>query len=126
MKGYLIIILLLFSGCVYQIDYNPLDYTPIEHDIIYVKPRTEYVYIPRYRPRPLYFYAGWWYDEPYTYITYRDIRGRVAPRKIPKSLMQDIEKKMKEHKPPRMRMPQRIPNKDRVRNRKRTRRNGRI
>lgn len=115
--------LLLFSGCVpvYQIDYHPLDYTPIDTEpIIHIRPGIEYVYIPRYRPRPLYFYAGRWYDEPHTHIIYRDIRGRISPKKIPKRIMEDIERRMKRNRPPA------IPYKHRMKIRKRTKRHGRV
>jgi len=80
------------TGCVPV--YHPIDAI----DIYDHSNRLEVVYVPRYVPRSMYYYDGWWYDEPYTYITYQDIRGRIYPRKIPKRLMGNIEQRMKERK----------------------------
>ena len=91
---FLVLILFFLTSCVpvhyhhYQLDYEPIDIRQHNRDI-------EVVYIPEYRPRPLYYYNNWWYDEPYTYITYENFRGRISPRKIPKSVVRDVEQKMK-------------------------------
>ena len=81
------------SGCVPVINHRPipLRYEPID-TIIRVDGRIEYVYVPRFRPRPMYRWDGIWYDEPYRYIPYQDLRGRVSPRRIPKRLYDKIER----------------------------------
>ena len=83
----------LTGGCVPVIYHRPIPprYEPID-TIITVDGYVEYVYIPRYRPRPMYQWDGMWYDEPYRYIPYQDVRGRIAPRRIPKRLYDKIEK----------------------------------
>ena len=84
----------LTGGCVPVIYHRPIPprYEPIDSMTNY-RSRVEYVYVPRYRPRPLYYWNGMWYDEPHTHIIYQDVRGRVSPRKIPKRIMRDIERK---------------------------------
>ena len=117
-RKFLFIIMLLFSvtSCV------PV-YQPIDAIDIYEQKRVEVVYVPQYRPSPLYFYNGWWYDEPYTYITYQDLRGRIYPRRIPKSIMRDIDRRMLKKTRPtiiRPRPKQISPQKNRIIIRKRT------
>ena len=84
----------VFGGCVpvYHYRHPPLHYEPIDSNTIRIEGHVEYVYIPRYRPRPMYHWDGMWYDEPYRYIPYQDVRGRIAPRKIPKRLYDKIER----------------------------------
>lgn len=94
----------------------PPRYEPIDSMTNY-RGRVEYVYVPRFRPSSMYYWDGMWYDEPYTYIVYQDVRGRVAPRRIPKRIMRNIEKQ----RPVKPITPQRSYNKDRDRNRERIR-----
>ena len=84
---YFFIFLIFMGGCVPVMEYN----YPV--DAIIIHEPMEYVYVPRYRPRPLYYWNGMWYDEPHTHIIYQDVRGRVSPRKIPKRIMRDMERK---------------------------------
>ena len=79
-----LILIFNISGCVPVIyhQYEPIDVIDIYYNPI---PQREIVYIPRYKPRPLYQYNNFWYDEPYTRMLYMDLQGRVAPRKIPNS-----------------------------------------
>ena len=88
---FLVIFLMLLlntTGCVPVIyEHHHLEYEPIDAIDIYRIPirHPEVVYIPRYKPRHLYQYNNFWYDEPYTRMLYMDLQGRVAPRKIPNS-----------------------------------------
>lgn len=87
---YLLCVSFLF-GCVPVYHYRHQHYLePI--DSIIIQEQIEYVYIPRYRPKPMYHWNGMWYDEPYRYIPYQDVRGRIAPRKIPKRIYDKIER----------------------------------
>ena len=114
----IIILLAIFlSGCVpvYQYHYRDLEYRPID---IHDRPLDIYdsrhhgiinVYVPRYRPPIMYRYSGVYYSEPYTTMMYRDVQGRVSPRKIPNSVVKKIHR---EHSVPR-RAPQNIVKKQR-------------
>ena len=105
----IIILLAIFlSGCVpvYQYYYRDLEYKPIDmHD----RPLDIYdsrhhriinVYVPRYRPPIMYRYNGVYYSEPYTTMMYRDVQGRVRPRKIPNSVLRKIHRSHQVHPPP--------------------------
>ena len=108
----------LTGGCVPVIYHRPIPprYEPIDSMTNY-RSRVEYVYVPRFRPKPMYYWDGMWYDEPYTYIVYQDVWGRVTPRKIPRRIMKNIERQ----RPQKFITPQRRPvrNNDRNRIRKR-------
>ena len=83
----------LTGGCVPVIYHRPIPprYEPIDSMTNY-RSRVEYVYVPRFRPKPMYYWDGMWYDEPYTYIVYQDVWGRVTPRKIPRRIMRNIDR----------------------------------
>ena len=93
------------SGCtpvnVYR--YNDFEYRPIDVIDIYERPPRVYVheiaYIPKFRPMKLYHFNGMWYDEPYTRMLYQDVNGRVRPRRIPRSIIREIDKRMKIRRP---------------------------
>ena len=110
------------SGCVPVIYHRPIPLRYESIDTIIIDGRIEQVFIPRYRPRPMYYWDGFWYDEPYTYISYRDLRGNTTPRRIPKRIMKDIDHKVRKAPEKPKQLPQNLPNKDRVRNRRRTQR----
>ena len=83
-------IILLFPlfiiGCItpsYQYDW--WEYEPIDSNIHYPINRPQLVYIPRYRPKPLYLYENYWYSEPYTVVIYEDSTGYRLRRKVPNS-----------------------------------------
>ena len=82
----------VLGGCVPVYYRHPSHYEPIDSNSIRIEGHVEYVYIPRYRPKPMYHWNGIWYDEPYRYIPYQDVRGRITPRKIPKRLYDKIER----------------------------------
>ncbi len=87
-KYFMIFLLFFMSGCVpvyYQIDSKFIDIREYDRNV-------EIVYVPNYRPRPMYYWNGMWYDEPYRYIPYQNLRGHVAPRKIPKRIYDQIER----------------------------------
>ena len=94
----------VFVGCVpvYYYRHTPLHYEPIDSNMIRIDGHVEYVYVPRYKPKPMYYWDGFWYDEPYTYISYRDLRGNTAPRRIPKRIMRDIDHKTTNSQPRKM------------------------
>jgi len=101
MKLYWIILpLILLLGCTttpYQ--YYELEYEPLEFYDYPLSPGVN-VYIPRHRPYPLYRFDGFYYDEPYTYMLYREQNGRVRPRKIPNSVLRKIHRSHQVHPPP--------------------------
>ena len=80
-----IFLLPFLIGCVtssYQ--YEWWEYEPIDYNIHH-KVSPEYVYIPRYRPKPLYLYENYWYSEPYTIVIYEDSTGYRLRQKVPNS-----------------------------------------
>ena len=114
----LVVSMFLTGGCVPVIYHRPIPprYEPIDSMTNY-RSRVEYVYVPRFRPKPMYYWDGMWYDEPYTYIVYQDVWGRVTPRKIPRRIMKNIERK----RPQKFITPQRRPVRSNDRNRIRKR-----
>ena len=111
-----IVFLLIGCGPVYRYQYKELDYIPTE---IYNKPLDMYdyrhreiinVYVPRYRPLTMYSYGGIYYSEPYTTVLYRDLNGRVGPRKVPDSVLRKMHR---QHNPSPRTAPQNIIKKQR-------------
>ena len=93
-------LIILLTGCgVATYQYPELEY---KHYEIYDYPPYPAVpvYIPRHRPYPLYRFDGFYYDEPYTYMLYREKNGRVRPRKIPNSILRKIHQSHQVHPPP--------------------------
>ena len=86
MFRFIFLLPLLISGCVtpaYQYDW--WEYEPIDSNIHYPINRPQLVYIPRYRPRPLYLYESVWYSEPHTIVIYEDSTGYRLKQKVPNS-----------------------------------------
>ena len=71
--GFCILLLpILIAGCVITPAYELWEYNTIAYNIHHKSIDPEYVYIPRYRPRPMYLYERIWYAEPYTILIYED------------------------------------------------------
>ena len=85
--GILIVFLsILFTGCVVETyQYDRWEYQPIDYNTRHPFIRPELVYIPKYRPRPLYLYENIWYSEPYTIVIYEDGSGYKSRQKVPNS-----------------------------------------
>ena len=75
---------LLIAGCITPAyHYEWWEYEPIDYNIHHKVLTPEYVYIPRYRPKPLYIYENLWYSEPYTIVIYEDDSGYRSRQKVP-------------------------------------------
>lgn len=96
----IIILLLVLSSCVpvYQYHYRDLEYIPFD---IHDRPINIYdyryrdvinVYVPKYRSPAMYRYNGVYYTEPYTTMMYRDVQGRLGPRRVPNSVVKKIHR----------------------------------
>ena len=85
--GFIMLLLpILFTGCVTSLyQYEWWEYEPIDYNIHHKVITPEYVYIPRYKPKPLYLYENFWYSEPYTIIIYEDSTGYRLRQKVPNS-----------------------------------------
>ena len=86
MFNIILLLPLFIVGCItpaYQ--YEWWEYEPIDSNIHHPINRPELVYIPRYRPRPLYLYENFWYAEPYTVVIYEDDSGYRLRQKVPNS-----------------------------------------
>ena len=86
MFNIILLLPLFIIGCItpaYQYDW--WEYEPIDSNIHYPINRPELVYIPKYRPRPLYLYENFWYAEPYTIVIYEDDSGYRSRQKVPNS-----------------------------------------
>ena len=84
MFNIILLLPLFIIGCItpaYQYDW--WEYEPIDSNIHYPINRPELVYIPRYKPKPLYFYENFWYAEPYTIVIYEDDSGYRVRQKVP-------------------------------------------
>ena len=84
MFNIILLLPLFIIGCKtpsYQ--YDQWEYEPIDSNIHYPINRPELVYIPRYKPKPLYFYENFWYAEPYTIVIYEDDSGYRVRQKVP-------------------------------------------
>ena len=84
MFNIILLLPLFIIGCItpsYQ--YDQWEYEPIDSNIHYPINRPELVYIPRYKPKPLYFYENFWYAEPYTIVIYEDDSGYRVRQKVP-------------------------------------------
>ena len=81
-----IFLLPLLIGCAtstYQYDW--WEYEPVDYNMHRPINRPQLVYIPRYRPRPLYMYKNVWYSEPHTIVIYEDPTGYRLKQKVPNS-----------------------------------------
>ena len=84
--GFCILLLpILIAGCVITPAYELWEYNTIDYNIHHKSIDPEYVYIPRYRPRPMYLYERIWYAEPYTILIYEDSTGYKIRQKVPNS-----------------------------------------
>ena len=86
MFNIILLLPLFIIGCItpaYQYDW--WEYEPIDSNIHHPINRPELVYIPRYRPRPLYLYESVWYSEPHTIVIYEDSTGYRLKQKVPNS-----------------------------------------
>ena len=80
--GFIMLLLpILITGCVV----STYQYEAIDYNTLHPNLQPEFVYIPRYRPRPMYLYGSMWYTEPYTIVVYEDDNGYRKKRKVPNS-----------------------------------------
>ena len=65
--GFIMLLLpILITGCVV----STYQYEAIDYNTLHPNLQPEFVYIPRFRPSPMYLYGNMWYTEPYTIVVY--------------------------------------------------------
>ena len=80
--GFIMLLLpILITGCVV----STYQYEAIDYNTLHPNLQPEFVYIPRFRPSPMYLYGNMWYTEPYTIVVYEDDYGYRKRRKVPNS-----------------------------------------
>ncbi len=88
--GFIMLLLpILITSCVITpaYRYRWWEYEPIDYNTLHPNLQPEHVYIPRYRPQPIYQYENVWYSEPYTILIYEDNTGYRIRQKVPNSLL---------------------------------------
>ena len=73
----IVVSMLFFGGCVTTVDYGyPYDEVIRVHEVPHIH---RYAYVPRPKPRRIYYYNRLWYDEPSTII----VRSKTDRVRVP-------------------------------------------